>query len=59
MEWISVKDKLPNENKIEVLVYVEYIGVEVNYCLDGIFVSQYAHQITHWMPLPKPPKDTQ
>lgn len=62
MEWISVKDKLPEPGK-KVLGYrpsmyykfvqtVYYAGRawENGYDLSGNFV------ITHWMPLPEPPE---
>lgn len=57
MEWISVKERLP-EKKDEYLVFSEegyisvekYVGGEDIYCDSND--SGYA---THWMPLPKPP----
>lgn len=63
-EWISVKDRLPEENEI-VLCWRNK---------DGCFVGQYVESttkdwygfvavggrvavgVTHWMPLPPPPK---
>ena len=55
-EWISVKDRLPNE-PMRCLVYTkrgEYWGYEITYYNQG-FYTQYAEAI-YWMPLPQPPK---
>lgn len=55
MEWISVKDRLP-ENEKHVLitgnntVYVGYYFYDSWTDLDGRTVS-----ISHWQPLPEPP----
>jgi hypothetical protein len=64
-EWISVKDRLPNKDT-EVLCcsvrgdlfigkYLEAIYTEDVY----VFVDTNrwdARSVTHWMPLPEPPK---
>ena len=71
MEWINVKDRLP-ENNVWVLVAIENVGVLTElgiYCCDcengtgklstGWLTSCSLHKeerITHWMPLPEPPK---
>ena len=55
-EWISVKDRLP-EKPMKCLVYTkrgEYGGYEITYYNEGFYLH-YAN-ITHWMPLPQPPK---
>ncbi len=67
-EWISVKDRLPCENKEVLMTYN-------NLVMEGLFVNRkFYHSsvcahvegycscdeqegITHWMPLPLPPKD--
>lgn len=69
MKWISVKDRLPDENVFEVLVKVDepsWGSTEPK-----MIVAYYAHDlrewrcdltareiyhVTHWMPLPEPPK---
>lgn len=63
MDWISVKDKLP-EKDISVLTFDgTYINVmEYWYDEDGKQVwfnppSPPSDNITHWMPLPNPPKE--
>jgi hypothetical protein len=67
MEWISVKDKLPDETHEEVLIY-PYVGVDncvITAHLDGDKNWRYWDisknnmnlpcAPTHWMPLPPPP----
>jgi hypothetical protein len=51
-EWISVEDRLPEKYQ-DVLVYrdysfdIDFVMSEGRFCIDGV---------THWMPLPEPPK---
>jgi hypothetical protein len=64
-EWISVKDRLP-ENEVDAILaillngnYYVMIGRRSGYVwdiytLDGI---QWVNSVTHWMPLPEPPKE--
>ena len=51
-EWISVAKRLPDVG-VEVLVCSEIFGIHVDY-YDGDAFG-YFH-VTHWMPLPNPPK---
>jgi len=69
MEWISVKDRLPEEGK-EVLsinvndIYPEY---RIDYTVEFDNIDQpyiwarrllrEMDKVTHWMPLPKPPEE--
>lgn len=62
-EWISVKDRLPENGKI-VLAYSKEKGVTFTHRLwfhqtDRPFVIEYEGmvKVTHWMPLPEPPKE--
>ncbi len=59
VEWISVKDKLPNPNDY-VLLYDCHLDLvfEGNYYSDRCGYSkdiEYDCGITHWMPLPDKP----
>ena len=55
-EWISVKDRLP-EPWTEVLVWrgSEYPIVSSEVTSTGLWCHFF--NITHWMPLPEPPKE--
>lgn len=66
MEWISVKDGLPNQDEY-VLLYDKYLNLTYEgkllpsdfYYSDRGGYSKYIGEdceITHWMPLPEPPK---
>lgn len=63
MEWISVKDKMPeyeayvaSEEFVHVLVYIGGVVCCGMYC-NGVWEAMGARRVpvTHWMPLPKPP----
>lgn len=65
-EWVDVKERLPEDGQI-----IWAYDTEVHHCVyyDNLFyrhtipasnerlVSYYWTEITHWMPLPTPPKD--
>ena len=62
-EWISVEERLP-EADVEVLVVVK-IGDRVSVVTDRIYANKWFNYgkighlpgyVTHWMPLPEPPK---
>lgn len=55
MEWISVKDRLPQD--YERVMYFD--SRERGFIEIGYFVSTQTPvptYVTHWMPLPEPPK---
>lgn len=64
--WISVNDRLP-EKEQKVLVFYKAIGEKNRIHNDviatnwrksnGDFIPCRDYEITHWMPLPEPPKD--
>lgn len=66
-EWISVKDRLPDDN-ISVLVHVDGCAYVASYhvkylqwFMDGVSGYEYDTAldnaiVTHWMPLPESPK---
>ena len=51
-KWIPVADRLPDVG-VEVLVYSEIVGICVDYYDGDLFGYS---DVTHWMPLPEPPK---
>ena len=62
-EWVSCKDRLPEDDS-DVLAYLR-IGEEsrifpANYAkgmwFDCVFNTPATERITHWMPIPQPPK---
>lgn len=60
-EWISVKDRLPENGKEGVLIALRWGEVDIGWCEDGRWGSQFVDEyedgeVTHWMPLPEPPK---
>lgn len=59
MEWISVKDHLPN-NGGHYLVVADWMGVIEKAEFDGKsnwYIHNHMFDVTHWMPLPELPKD--
>lgn len=59
MRWIPVEERLPEE-KQRVIVRCERIGTSVGWILWGNWMTDIgpdAGNVTHWMPLPKAPKE--
>lgn len=57
-EWISVNDRLPDRaGKYLVSTFDGRVGISnlIDYYCDGD-LSFDNYKVTHWMPLPKPPK---
>lgn len=63
-EWISVNDRTPTNSLVRVLVslkndeFTKNIGfnkIDTDRWIDGKWV-RWGERVTHWMPLPKPPK---
>lgn len=63
-EWISMKDELP-EKGVKVLLYTRY-GYQAIGARSRSFYDEYSMvghpamrttEISHWMPLPEPPKE--
>lgn len=65
MEWISVKDKMPNDG-CDVIIAFKWRGGQSNWSeigrYDELKDEWYngdgnLREVTHWMPLPEPPKE--
>ena len=63
-EWINVKDELPKPKTNCLAHYVHsYSNDDGYYAIGVIFYDGQkfncfdAYKVTHWMPLPEPPKD--
>ena len=60
MEWISVRDRLP-EDQVEVLVATRskngVRNIDKGYLAIDHFIHRGRAEVTHWMPLPEPPKE--
>jgi hypothetical protein len=58
-KWVSVDDELPNDGE-EVLMYMNDGAVMSDIkCHSGRYSNKYGFErsrVTHWMPLPEPPK---
>ena len=59
-KWISVEDRLPEEEKKHVLVYVKEIKcIFINFIENGEWASKNPYGvISHWQKLPDPPKES-
>ena len=66
-EWISVKDRLPedsNDGFADAVIVTDgfvqhmayFIGGEWRFAESGEIKEPMWYRITHWMPLPNPPK---
>ena len=59
--WISVTERLPESGKESVLIALLWGEVDIGWCEDGRWRSEFVNEyedweVTHWMPLPHPPK---
>ena len=62
-KWISVNDRLPKEKVICIVCYKHaycdndgYWTIEICFYDGEKFQMHWAYKVTHWMPLPQPPK---
>ena len=60
-EWVSVDDRLPKNGKEGVLIALRWGEVDIGWREDGRWSSEFVNEyedgeVTHWMPLPQPPK---
>jgi len=57
-EWISVKEKLPPEE--ELVLLLDCGEVELGFLANGEFLARRSDtytRVTHWMPLPEDPRE--
>ena len=57
--WIPVTDRLPQDDE-DVLVWVNGTHRDMAYRDEGVWYDEehnHLKNITHWMPLPEPPKE--
>ncbi len=61
MMWISVKDRLPESNGMCVLVWTGAAWLLARHIGEGVWYEGWARdcplKVTHWLPLPAPPKE--
>lgn len=61
MNWISVMDHLPEAGEVVIVWVKGYLDIawfDVNHALWRTDLAIYQErEITHWMPLPEPPKE--
>lgn len=65
MDWISVKDRLPEKNKSVIGWYKD--NPFSNFCVEIVswngkgwvctYGKHYVTAVSHWLPLPPPPKE--
>ena len=62
-EWISVDDRLPEEESNYIVYYKHafcddenHVGICVCFYDGNEFQMDSLHKVTHWIPLPNPPK---
>ena len=61
-KWISVKDRLPEPKKLVLCIYKDINGVHYGfsrYQYDNVWYvsNEGMPEVTHWMPMPEPPKE--
>lgn len=70
-QWINVNDRLPDETEVTVLIWIKEgkaDGIEISDCCHIAYWVKDSKKfcdidwnvingITHWMPMPEPPKD--
>ena len=55
-EWISVKDRLPEQGEEAICIAADGDMMIGKYTEWGWMFPCYFENLTHWMPLPEPPK---
>ena len=55
-EWISVKDRLPEQGEEAICIAADGDMMIGTYTVWGWMFPCYFEDLTHWMPIPQPPK---
>jgi hypothetical protein len=55
-DWISVETRLPKD-RVQVLAYTQTGKIMSLHCKDGFWCAPMNIVVTHWMPMPNPPKE--
>ena len=55
-EWISVEDRLPEQGEEAICIAADGDMMIGKYTEWGWMFPCYFEEITHWMPIPEPPK---
>lgn len=59
MEWISIKEKLPENQTLVIVTDGKEVSVS-DFWNGWIYLHMpYIEKVTHWMPLPSPPKEAE
>lgn len=56
-KWIPVSERLPDWRDGKVLVFTKYGFSICERTVNSRWKGTHANWITHWMPLPNPPKE--
>ena len=55
-EWVSVKDRLPEQGEEAICIAADGDMMSGKYTEWGWMFPCYFEDLTHWMPIPQPPK---
>ena len=58
-EWISVKDRLPEQGEEAICIAADGDMMIGKYTEWGWMFPCYFEELTHWMPIPQPPKEVE
>ena len=58
-EWISVEDRLPEQGEEAICIAADGDMMIGKYTEWGWMFPCYFEELTHWMPIPQPPKEVE
>ena len=58
-EWISVNDRLPEQGEEAICIAADGDMMIGKYTEWGWMFPCYFEELTHWMPIPQPPKEVE